>query len=194
MEQTERQTQILGALLRLVARGGIEAVSLRTVAQEVGYSLGMVQRQFRSKDDMLKAAVRYSVRQGEERLQPLLLDTSVTARQLLEVVLAQMMDISPETRGETLIWLSFLARAVIEPQFAQHVQRYHRPVQQGIAEIIRHGQLNAEFATQFEAEESAIGLVALADGLTLQLQIGSITPQQASQILARQLEGLAIIT
>ena len=193
MEQTERQDQILAALLRLVARGGIEAVNLRTVAQEASCSLGMVQRQFPSKDALLEAAIEYSMQQLEQRVQRKLLRSDPASSQLLGAILAALIDTAPETRGETVIWLSFLTQAVIVPEYAQHLRRYYQPAQREIAEIISHGQRELEFTTKLDPLETAIGLLALADGLTLQLQIGSITPEQASNVLARQLEGLMVI-
>ena len=194
MGQSERRNQILEAFLKLVARGGIAAVNLRTVALEAGCSLGMVQRRFPSKDALLEAAIAHSVGRLERRLRPLpLSDGYLSARQFLERVLTELTLTTLETRGETVIWLSVLEQAVIVPEYAQHLRCYYQPAQGELAEIIAHGQRTNEFNPQLEPLETAISLLALADGLTLQLQIGSITAQQAQAVLICQLEMLAAI-
>lgn len=192
MDQTERRDRIARALLHLIANGGIEAVNLRAVALEAGYSLGMVQRLFPTKDALLEAAIQQSTQQLEQRVQQKLVGKQ-NSSQLLSAVLTALIDTAPETRGEVVIWLYLLSQAVISPENAQPLRRYYQSAQQVIAQIIARGQRESAFSAQLEPLEIATDLLALADGLTLQLQIGHITPQQADKILARQLEPLAAI-
>ncbi|WP_100423220.1 TetR/AcrR family transcriptional regulator [Sediminihabitans luteus] len=51
----ERRTQLIDAALRLAARDGVEAVTVRGVAQEAGVSLGVVHYCFADKDALLQA-------------------------------------------------------------------------------------------------------------------------------------------
>ena len=53
---TVSSEQLTDALMRLVVTGGLEAVSVRTVAKEAGVSVGAVQYHFKTKDDLLYAA------------------------------------------------------------------------------------------------------------------------------------------
>jgi AcrR family transcriptional regulator len=73
----ERRAQLIDAALRVAAQAGVEAVTVRAVAQEAGVSLGTVHYCFQDKDELLDAmghsiAVRASeqisdaVRQGAE--------------------------------------------------------------------------------------------------------------------------------
>lgn len=73
----ERRAQLVDAALRVAAQAGVEAVTVRAVAQEAGVSLGTVHYCFQDKDELLDAmghsiAVRASeqindaVRQGAE--------------------------------------------------------------------------------------------------------------------------------
>ena len=47
--------------MRLVARSGLEAVTMRAVAREAGLSYGSLFHYFESKDDLLMHAVRHSM-------------------------------------------------------------------------------------------------------------------------------------
>ncbi|BDZ42632.1 hypothetical protein GCM10025865_19310 [Paraoerskovia sediminicola] len=54
----ERRTQLLDAALRVAASDGVEAVTIRAVAQEAEVSLGVVHYCFDDKDDLLQAMGR----------------------------------------------------------------------------------------------------------------------------------------
>ncbi len=51
----ERRTQLVEAALRVAARAGVEAVTIRAVAHEADVSLGTVHYCFRDKDELLDA-------------------------------------------------------------------------------------------------------------------------------------------
>lgn len=73
VDRHERRTLIADALMRVAARQGLEAVSLRHVAAEAGVSPGMVQHYFRTKDEMMAfamAVVRSATRSGSPRRSP----------------------------------------------------------------------------------------------------------------------------
>ncbi|ASO22628.1 AcrR family transcriptional regulator [Actinoalloteichus hoggarensis] len=52
-KRSERRQRVAAALLRVVVAEGMDAASLRAVAAEAGMSLGMVQRLFDTKDELL---------------------------------------------------------------------------------------------------------------------------------------------
>ncbi len=55
----QRQTRILQATLRVLARGGIRHLRVDDIAREAGLSKGALYATFRSKDDLLLALVRW---------------------------------------------------------------------------------------------------------------------------------------
>jgi AcrR family transcriptional regulator len=64
----ERARRIVETAVELAEQGGFEAVRLRDVASESGVALGTVYRYFRSKEDLLTAALEREVRQLRERM------------------------------------------------------------------------------------------------------------------------------
>jgi AcrR family transcriptional regulator len=64
----ERTRRIVLAAIELAEKGGFEGVRLRDVASHAGVALGTVYRRFRSKEDLLLAALELQVAAHEERM------------------------------------------------------------------------------------------------------------------------------
>ncbi|MFP6580070.1 MAG: TetR family transcriptional regulator [Myxococcota bacterium] len=64
----ERAQRIVDTAVELAEQGGFEAVRLRDVAAEAGVALGTLYRRFRSKEDLLVAALEIEMTALEERL------------------------------------------------------------------------------------------------------------------------------
>ena len=58
---TDRAQRIIETAVELAARGGFEAVRLRDVASNAGVAMGTLYRHFRSKEDLLMAALTQEV-------------------------------------------------------------------------------------------------------------------------------------
>jgi AcrR family transcriptional regulator len=64
----ERSRRIVETVVELAERGGFEAVRLRDVADQAGVALGTLYRRFRSKEDLLVAALEREAEQLEARM------------------------------------------------------------------------------------------------------------------------------
>ncbi len=64
----ERARRIVDTAVELAEQGGFEAVRLRDVASNAGVALGTLYRRFRSKEDLLVAALEMEVAEVEARL------------------------------------------------------------------------------------------------------------------------------
>lgn len=63
-----RAERIVATAIELAEKGGFEAVRLRDVAAEADVALGTLYRYFRSKEDLLIAALTFEVEQLESRM------------------------------------------------------------------------------------------------------------------------------
>src|SRR6187397_1438338 len=59
VDHDERRRHIVEALLHIAGTAGLDAVSLREVAQRAGVSMGAVQHYFATKEEMLAYALRH---------------------------------------------------------------------------------------------------------------------------------------
>ena len=64
----ERSRRIVDAAIELAEKGGFEAVRLRDVAAQANVALGTLYRRFRSKEDLLLAALELQLGRHERRL------------------------------------------------------------------------------------------------------------------------------
>lgn len=64
----ERSRRIVETAIELAEQGGFEAVRLRDVASHAGVALGTLYRRFRSKEDLLVAALDMETRALEKRI------------------------------------------------------------------------------------------------------------------------------
>ena len=65
----ERSRRIVDTAVELAEQGGFEAVRLRDVADQAGVALGTLYRRFRSKEDLLVAALEQEAEELERRVE-----------------------------------------------------------------------------------------------------------------------------
>lgn len=181
----ERARRIVETAVELAERGGFEAVRLRDVASHAGVALGTLYRRFRSKEDLLLAALELEVADHERRLErdPPAGDTP------LERVTA-FFDVTTRAICRRPNLARALVRAVShgEPDLTQKVAAFHTRIQDLIADALR-GPDGGEPA----AEDPALGyllqavwfamLVGWAGGLHDQATIVQQTRAAAERML-----------
>jgi AcrR family transcriptional regulator len=118
----ERARRIVNTAVDLAEKGGFEAVRLRDVAATAGVALGTLYRHFRSKEDLLVAALAAQVEQLERRMEA----HPASGMNTLERVTGFF---STATQG--LCRRPMLARAILraaasgQPELTEKVARFH---------------------------------------------------------------------
>lgn len=137
MELEERSRRIVETAVELAEQGGFEAVRLRDVASHAGVALGTLYRRFRSKEDLLIAALE----QETEGLERRILQRPPKGDTALERVTALF---AAATRA--LCRRPNLARALIkavvsgDPELAQRVADFHGRIERLIVMALRDGR------------------------------------------------------
>jgi AcrR family transcriptional regulator len=105
------------AAIRLIARNGLEGITMRAVAAESGLSYGSLFHYFESKDDLLMYAVRYLTTQQTRRVN----EYSIRYKGLkaLGQLLYDDVLVEESSRDEAVVWLAFLYKAAVEEPFAE---------------------------------------------------------------------------
>ncbi len=102
---TPRQRQILEQALHILAKGGSKALTMKRVAQGIGFTEAAIYRHFENKRSMLLALYSY-VRQGLlEKLSPILVLDSPPADRI-RVFVDETIDYLVANRGVNLILLA----------------------------------------------------------------------------------------
>lgn len=180
-DHEERRNTIAGALLRLAARDGLEAVSFRTVAAECGISPGAVQKYFATKDDIIMRAVGLTEQRLEARYARLPADAGVAAQ------VRQALPLDQQRREETTVLTAFTARAASRRDWAEYLAEGYATIHATTTTLIRMAQHDGAMRPDRDPAELADALISLSDGFALRLLLLPANSPEAARML-RSLE------
>ncbi len=180
VDRDQRRTLIAGALMRVAADRGLEAVSLRHVAAEAGVSAGMVQHYFRTKDEMMAFAVAVVRDRGQARVTEALtrLGDDPPPRLLVRTIIAAILPLDDGTRDDGRVALAFLAYAAVHPAAAAALREDTAQMAGFLAGLLPPPRAGA----------LATGLLALMEGLGVHLLGGHYAAGQALDALDAHLD------
>ncbi|GAA3919350.1 TetR/AcrR family transcriptional regulator [Streptomyces gulbargensis] len=192
VDYEDRRRQIAEAVCALIARSGMEAVSLRDVAAQAGVSMGAVQRCFRTKEDMLLFALEHISQRVGERANERIAASSTpqAASTLLAHSLAELALLDEASREQAHVWLAFVAHAPAGERLTSVLHDTYAKLHALITWLVRYGQESGEFARSLDPDREAHTLLALADGLTVHVLAGHHSPATALDVLQRHVDHL----
>ncbi len=162
VDRAERRREIAGALLRIVAREGVEAVSVRSVATEAGVSAGAVQKYFSTKEDLFRFALDMTSEFLEQRWNTV--DRSGNLLDLLVRLLIEAMPLDEQRRAEVIVINAFTARAAVLPPWAEFIRTGYDDLQGITATYVEKAQTEGHVRDDLAASDLADAVLALSDG------------------------------
>jgi AcrR family transcriptional regulator len=187
----ERRRAIVEALWAVMARDGVEVVSVRTVAAEAGMSPTALRHYFASQDTLLEDAMRMVVERVAARVRPLLVlePTEVDVAALL----GELLPLDHARRVEQQTYLAFVVRAQTLPRLRAVRDDADTRLHEVIAFAVRALDCSGRLAHDRDPRTETDRLYALIDGLAFQ---GALSPQRhpaddLTRIVSAQLEELA---
>jgi AcrR family transcriptional regulator len=116
-----RRSEIAGAVLRVLAVDGVEAVTMRNVADELGCTTGLLTHWVDGRAALIRLALATIVQRQTDRAVACLGDGVESVLRALE----EFLPLDDVRREEARIWLGFWALAVHDPDLrAEHRARY----------------------------------------------------------------------
>jgi AcrR family transcriptional regulator len=158
VDHEARRADVAAAVWRVVAREGVEAVTVRRVAAETGMSTSVVSHYFADKADLLGLAFHLVVERTRARAEEA--PPGGRARALL----AAALPLDDERRTEARIWFSLLGLAIARPELAADQRRTYAAWREALAAALSDEGLDPGR----DALAEAAALIALVDGLTVQ--------------------------
>lgn len=160
----DRRTDLLDRLADVIAEGGVEGVSIRTLATRAEVSIGTVQYYFATKDELLRAVWLHIRDQAARRfLDPDAsgLDSAEQLDRLVGLLLAPAAD-----DRLARVRLALVARAAHDPGIAALHREQWREMEESLARAL--AEVKAESPKPAEdPADAAAELLALLDGLTI---------------------------
>ena len=182
VDHAERRAELASAVWRLASREGLDAVTMRGVAAEAGWSTGAVAHYFEDKEQLLLFAFETVA----DRVGRRIVKAAEHTRDPLELLRAQLVEglpIDSERRAEVRVWFAFLGLAETRPALAKAGRDAYRLWRQRVGKTLAGAKRQGLVDDSIDAEREAAALIALVDGLAIQ---ASFDPRAVSA--GRQLE------
>ena len=191
VDHEERRAELCAAVWRLASRDGLEAVTVRNVAEEAGWSTGAVVHYFTDKEDLLLSAfetvadrVRRRVGEAEEETSDPL--------ELARAWLVEGLPLDGERRADVRVWFALLGLALTRPALARAQRLTYRAWRRRVAELLHDAQQDGGVRPDVDPGAVAAALVALVDGLAIQatFEPREMSPRRAEELVDAHLDAL----
>ena len=151
------------AAMSLIARHGLEGVTMRAVAAEAGLSYGSLFHYFKSKDELLMHVIRHSTTLQTNRVNEYV--SQYSGLKALEHLLCDDSIISESSRDDWMVWLTFLYKAALQESFAD----LHAELIDGwltrIERLLEDAQQSGEIRKNLDTGFEAMGVWAYSSGI-----------------------------
>jgi AcrR family transcriptional regulator len=162
VDHDERRRQLAQATLRVIGRAGLGSATTRAVAEESGWSTGVLKHYYADKNELLDESLRELERLNLERFE-------IAGREQtgFEAMRESVAAILRGDAAETRSWIAFTARASIDPHTAATMRRAIEVWVARWADLVRRGQLDGSIRNDIDADRVAIELHAVVNGLRI---------------------------
>lgn len=162
---------ILDAACRAIVRRGAGDVRVVDVAREAGTSTGTVHYYFETKDDVLRAALRWANDRPHERLERALLRSDGELERL-GALLEFAVPYPGPPRDEYVLLIELWGRILHRPDLRPEGETISARWRGYFFDVVRSGTAAGVFRPVAEPDEVAERLIALVDGLGLKAVLG----------------------
>lgn len=190
VDHDERRNHIAHAVLDVVAREGVRGVTIRQVAEEADWSVGVISHYFEDKQALLIAALRAATETVGRRMMETVAIKDPIER--IRALLEAGMPLDAERTATCRIFYYFQAEGVVDEALSAELARNYGAWRSGVRKAISDAQGRDHFASH-DPTALAESLVALAEGLGVQGMFDpkAMPPARLRQRLARTVEHLA---
>jgi AcrR family transcriptional regulator len=171
-----RRDKILASTVKLIARGGLGASSMRTLAAEAGYANGALAYYFSNKKQLLRAAFEYVGEQTTRRIVEATRGQKGLAA--LHAFCAEMLPDDELKRMEARVVVPFWSAALTDPSFAELYARgmtsCRTYIRRCLAQAVSSRELPSPTSPR-QHEEAAEMLLSILTGAQV---LAVLTPKQ----------------
>lgn len=191
VDHRERREAIAHALWRVVEQQGWPRATMREVAREADVSLGQLQHYFSSRTAMLTFAMEFAAEQTSARVTRGLtgLDQPPHPRDVLRVVLTEMLPLHPDARATSRMNAAYVLEALHDPELREvagvGLREGRELVERLIREAMTDGHISADRDLAIETD-----LILSLTGFTPLLELGVIQPRAALAAIDQHLDRL----
>ena len=171
VDHNERRTVFANAALQVITRLGIAGLTVREVAREAGYTTGALTHYFQSKDQLLIAASEHAANLVRGHMEDI--SNHPSALEGLRRLIYSILPTTDQTRDSWRFWMAFWERSAHSPEVGSVMRERYREWTNRLMVLLKRAQQEKEVSAELNMEHTARELVALIDGIAVQVLIGS---------------------
>jgi AcrR family transcriptional regulator len=156
-DRAGQEAALSRAVWDVLARQGLERLTVRAVAAAAGCTTGLVMHRFPNRQALLRHARQLLHEKTRARVEALE-EAAPSPRAALKAVLRQGLAIDAETRQQSIVWVGFLAAAIADDELIEMHRANNRAWRQRIERLV------AAAAPGRPEKDVALGLIAMAEG------------------------------
>jgi AcrR family transcriptional regulator len=191
VDHEKRRAELGAAVWRLASRDGLEAVTVRRVAGEAGWSTGAVVHYFSDKEELLLFAFGTVADRVERRLAKAA-DRTSEPLELARTWLVEALPLDGERQAEVRVWFAFLGLALTRPALARAQRLTYRAWRGRVAELLGEAQERGQVRADVDCSAAAAALVAVVDGLAIQatFEPRALSGRRQAELVDQHLDAL----
>ena len=159
--------KLIQAALELIAESGIEKVTLRSIGERAGYSRGLVNYRFGTKEALLREATRRLVDYWAEDVPPDVASTTTSLGALQHFITHTRASVERSLESRAYYSLVYAALGPM-PELKEDLARVHGEIKRRLASWIRSGIGSGEIRAEASPESAAAWVYAAARGIAFQ--------------------------
>lgn len=160
VDHEQRRREVAEVAADLIARLGLERVTVREIAAATGFSTTVVSHYFRDKRELLMLAYRLAAARARRRIDAARGDGTQRLRQSVEALLP----LDEASRRDWSVWLAFWSVAATDAEFGAEQRRRSRET----LDLVRRLVADALGSTGGDATPAAERLLTAVYGIAMQ--------------------------
>lgn len=172
--------RIVDGAITVIARDGLDALSIRRVAAEAGVAIGTVQYHYPTRAELVLAALqrtahRQQVRAMESPRYPTITSTLIAR-------LARLLPHDDASREEAIVWVALAAAAARDPLVGPHQRQLVKQTVAGIEALLDRAIQSGELPETVDTSDLAERTHVVAEGYLLHTAASAgLTSRRAEQ-------------
>lgn len=174
----------------LVAEHGLEALTVRRVAQAAGHSTTVVSHYFADRRDLVRATYRAAAARSSARFDAALVD----AEHPLQACLEALLPLDEERARDVRTWLAFWAMAVGDPELAAEQDARVQSARRRLVDVLAAEQARGRVRPGIDLADVAYGLLVLVHGVGTHAEFDPAywTPERQRRAVVADLAGVLV--
>jgi AcrR family transcriptional regulator len=165
VDREERRQQVIAVASRLIAEAGLDAVTVRDVANAADCSTAIVSHYFHNKKELLFLTYQGSIDRATERAAIAVGPDGTDVRGYL----TEIMPLDEERLIEWKIWVAFWAKAVSDPEIAASQRDCVRRTRGNIARVLAALRERGGLVDGLDLDDEARKLLVIIMGMAVQV-------------------------